>query len=263
MAGQRTNRKSRKNRREKVSTKNDRLIKIGLVVAGIVLIYIIYRIFDAVVLQNETYDLSGETYYQYFYGIKEQYSGNMEVLQNDDSIQLILKDNDNKVIYLDSTPIYYENILGKVLFAPEMELVMPDAGNYKLSKFTNIIHENRTMYVKKFNKDEKTALENAFLFDGNNLYFFLEETTITVGETEYTVSPLSYALVNYRQSVEIYDYNTNEYTIIQDEETLTADVLATNTARNYTINMSVDSLTTEKSNQLLLTNINNLTEFSY
>lgn len=256
-------RKSRKKRREKVSGKNDRLLIIGLVIAGIVLIYIIYRIFAAVVLSNETYDLSGEYYYQYFYGIKEEYSGNMEVLQDEDTIQLILKDNDNKVIYLDSTPIYYENILGKVLFAPEMELVMPDVGNYKLSKFTNIIQENRQMYMKKFNKDEKTALGNAFLFDGNNLYFFLEETVITVGGTDYTVSPLSYAIVNYRQSVEIYDYNTNEYTIIQDEEALTADVVATNTARNYTINMSVDSLTTEKSNQLLLTNISNLTEFSY
>lgn len=256
-------RNSRKKGREKVSNKTDRLIKIGFVVVIIVFIFIIYKIFDVVVLSNDNFDLSGETYYQYFYGIMEEYSGNMEVVQNEDTIQLMLKDNDNKVIYLDSTPIYYKNILGKALFAKEMELIMPDVGNYKLSRFTNVIQENRNMYVKKFNKKDTKAVNNAFLFDGNDLYFFLEETTITVGEMEYIVSPLSYAIVNYRQSVEFYDYNNDNYTIIQEEDLLTSDVIATNKIRNYTINMSVDSLSTEKSNQLLIANINNLTDFDY
>lgn len=257
----RKRKRTTKNKRE--FTKNDRPIKIALTVAVIVFIFIIYKIFDTVILSNEKIDLSGEEYYQYFYGIMEEYSGNIEVVQDDEKIQLILKDNDNKVIYLDSTPIYYKNILGKVLFAKEMELVMPDKGIYKLSKFTNIIQENRNMYTKKFNKKETTALDNAFLFDGNDLYFFLEETVITVGETEFTVSPLSYVIVNYRQNVEIYDYEKDEYTIIQDENSLTADVLAENIARNYTINMSIDSLTTKQNNQLLITSINNLTEFDY
>ena len=51
--------------------------------------------------------------------------------------------------------------------------------------------------------------------------------------------------------------------MIQDEESLKSDVTATNKAKNYTINMSLDSLKTEKSNQLLITNINNLKEYDY
>ena len=49
----------------------------------------------------------------------------------------------------------------------------------------------------------------------------------------------------------------------KDEESLKSDVTATNKAKNYTINMSLDSLKTEKSNQLLITNINNLKEYDY
>ena len=95
------------------------------------------------------------------------------------------------------------------------------------------------------------------------MYFFLEETTIIVGNDEQTVSPLSYAIVNYRESIEIYDYDKDEYTIIQNEDSLVADIIAKNIPRNYTINMSVDSLSTEKSNQLLITSVNNLNEFNY
>lgn len=254
-------RSSKKKRRVKSSNKNDKLIKIGLIVAIVVFVFIIYKIFDIVVLSNEKFDLSGQNYYQYFFGIMEEYSGKMEVIQKDNDIQLILED--GKVIYLDSTPIYYKDILGKTLFAKEMEIVVPDKGSYKLNKFTNIIHENRTMYVKNFNKKDKKAIDNAFLFDGNDLYFFLEETKIKVGDAEYIVSPLSYAIVNYRESVEIYDYENNEYTIIQEENMLTTDVTATNMVRNYTINMSVDSLTTEKNSQLLIKSINNLNGFDY
>ena len=61
-----------------------------------------------------------------------------------------------------------------------------------------------------------------------------------------------------KTNVEIYNYDTNEYTIIQDEESLKGDVTATNKSKNYIINMSLDSLKTDKSNQLLITNINNL-----
>ena len=253
--------KASNNKKRKASNKSDRMVKFGLVIVIAAFVFIIYKIFDVAILSQERVDLSGQTYYQYFYGIREEYSGKMQVVQKDDEIKLLLEN--DKVIYLDSTPMYYNDILGQVLFAKPMEIVFPDVGSYKLDQFTNIIQENNTMYAKKVNKKDRKALNNAFLFDGNDLYFFLEETTIIVGDEEYIVSPLSYAIVNYRESVEIYNYDKDEYTIIQDENTLKTDVIAKNLPRNYTINMSVDSLSTEKRNQLLITSINNLNSFEY
>ena len=254
-------RKNSKRRTSKKTNKNERFIKIALVVIAIAFAFILYKIFDILVLSNERYDLSGTNYYQYFYGIMEEYSGKMEVVQRNDDIELVLEN--GKVIYLDSTPIYYKDTLGKMLFAKPMELVIPDVGNYKLSKFTNFYEENQKINVKKFNSSKAKNVNNGFVFDGNDLYFFLDETIVTVGDTDYELSPLSYVIVNYRSSVEIYNYDKDEYIIIQDENSLKNDVLAKSKSSNYTINMSLDSMKTEKSNQLLITSIDNWNEFDY
>lgn len=241
--------------------KKERILQMAFIVAAIIFAFVIYKIFDIVVLDNENYNLSGETYYQYFYGVKQEYSGKMNVIQKDDDTQLVLED--GKVISLDSTPMYYRDVLGKVLLAKETELVVPDTGTYKLKKFTNIIKENNDIKVKKLNSDNQKNVNNGFIFDGNDMYLFLEDTVVSVGNTEYELPALSYVIVNYKSNVEIYNYDKDEYTIIQDENLLQSDVIATNRIKNYVINMSLDSLKTEKNNQLLISNINNLNEYDY
>lgn len=241
--------------------KKDKILKIAIVIVAIMLALVIYKIFDTLVIKKEHYDLSGQTYYQYFSGIEQEYSGKIDVEEKDDETKLVL--GNGQVVYLDSTPMYYKDILGKSLLPKEMELVVPDSGTYKLSKFTNVIEENNTIKLKKLNSKKTKDLDNGFLFDGNDLYFFLDDTTVSVGDKDYELPALSYAIVNYKTNVELYNYDTNEYTMIQDEESLKSDVTATNKSKNYTINMSLDSLKTEKSNQLLITNINNLKEYDY
>ena len=241
--------------------KKEKALRVAVIIVAILLALVIYKILDILVIKTERYDLSGQTYYQYFNGIEQEYSGKMDVVQKDDETQLILEN--GQVVYLDSTPMYYKNILGKSLLPKEMELVVPDSGTYKLNKFTNVIEENNKIKLKKLNSSKTKDIDNGFLFDGNDLYFFLDDTTITVGNKDYELPALSYAIVNYKTNVELYNYDTNEYTIIQDEESLKSDVTATNKSKNYTINMSLDSLKTDKSNQLLITNINNLREYDY
>lgn len=253
--------KSNKGKRNK--QKNDKLIKIGIVIITIVFIFIIYKIFSIVVENNEKIDLSGEEYYQYFYGIRKEYSGEMEVTRADNEKQLILED--DTVVYLDSTPIYYKEVLGKVILPNKMEVVYPSNNTiYRLDEFTNIIQDSKVMYAKRFKKDKTKGLNNAFLYDGNDMYFFLEETTITIGKNKYKLSPLSYVIVNYRQNVEWYDYEKDEYTILSEKEaTSSNDVKATNKNKDYVINMSVDSFSTGSTDQLLIKNIDYLNELDY
>lgn len=246
---------------ENGTNKNEKTIKLWLIIVIIIFLVIIYKIFDALVLTNEKIDISGENYYQYFYGVRTDYSGKIELIQDNDDVQFKLEN--GEIIHLDNTPIYYKDSLGKVLFAKEMELVIPDIGNYKLRDFTNVIQENKTTYLKKINRKNKKVVNNGFIFDGNDLYFFLEKTTVKIGDMKYELSPLSYVIVNYRESVEIFDYEKEEYIIINDEKQLQSDVLAINNFRNYTVNLSVDSIVTEKSQQLLFGNINRLLEFDY
>jgi len=251
----------KKKKNVKNETKNEITIKLGLIITLIIFLYIVYKIFNIAIFSKEKVDLSDENLYQYFYGMKEEYRGKKEIYETKDEIGLILE-NGSKV-GLDSTPIYYEDVIGKVLFAKEMELVNIDGGNYRISRFTNIIQENNLTYAKKINKKNKKILDNAFIFDGKDLYFFLDEMQIKIGEQEYNLSPLSFAIIDYRNNIEFYNYETNEYTIINDEELVKIDVLATCNLHNYTINMSVDSVNSAKNSKLLISNISNLPELEY
>jgi len=252
----------RNNRTKRSRAKSDKLIKIGIVVITIVFVFIIYKIFNIIVQNNDKIDLSGIDYYQYFYGIREEYSGDIKVLKVDDEKQLVLEN--NRVIHLDSTPIYYKETLGKVLLPERMEVVYPDKGTiYSLEEFTNIIQDSKVMYAKRYKKDKTKSINNTFLYDGNDLYFFIEETTVTIGKQKYKLSPLSYAIVNYRQNVEFYDYDKDEYIILSEKEVETSDVIATNKNKDYTINLSVDSFSTDSTDQLLIKNIDYLNELDY
>ena len=247
----------------KSKEKSYTFIKIAIAIITLVFIFIIYKIFNTIVLENNRIDLSGDIYYQYFYGIYEEYSGKLEIFEQENSKQLVLED--GKIIYLDSTPIYYKDTLGKVLFPSKMEVVYPEKGKvYMLDDFSNIIQDSNVMYAKRLKKDNKKSINNSFIYDGEDLYFFLEETTIKVGKKKYKLSPLSYAIVNYRQNIEFYDYKKDEYIILDEAQaTSNSDVIATNKNKDYEINLSIDSFSTDYTDQLLIRNMDYLTELDY
>ena len=68
MAQQQKKNVSKRKGKRTIKNKNERLIKIALIIVVAIFALIIYKIFDILVLSNDKYDLSGETYYQYFFG---------------------------------------------------------------------------------------------------------------------------------------------------------------------------------------------------
>jgi len=96
-------------------------------------------------------------------------------------------------------------------------------------------------------------LQNAFLYDGTDLYIFLEETAVSVQGTEYVLSPLSYVKVNYRGEVEIYNKQADEYLWFEE---INEDVIAN--TESYSINMSLDKVERNGKEQLLIKSINYL-----
>jgi len=254
--------RSNQQKRAKTKEKNEKLIKFGILIITLIFIFIIYKIFNIVVLNNKKIDLSGDDYYQYFYGVRMEYSGELELVREDNNKQLVLED--GKTVHLDSTPIYYKNTLGKVLLPNKMEVIFPNKGTmYKTEEFSNVILDSKVMYAKRFKKDKTKSINNAFLYDGEDLYFFLEEVTVTIGKKKYKLSPLSYAIVNYRQNVELFDYDSDKYIILEDEKVEQSDVMVTNKNKDYKINMSVDSFSTKSTDQLIRKNIDSLQELDY
>lgn len=225
------------------------------VIAALILIIVIVVIIIGNLNSTTT---ENHDFYQWYSGQKVEYKGQLTFTRKEGLTEL--KATDRKVT-LDSTPVYYADENDKVIFPEDMAIVYPNNNGmmYRINHFADIIEENGSIYLETnlATKTNKTKLEKAFLYDGQDLYFFLERTTITVNGTNYEVSPLSYVIVRYKQSVEIYNYEKDEYQVIDTTETQEAKVVTD----TYTINMSVDSLQTAEKEQLLIKGLSYLQEF--
>lgn len=226
--------------------KNKILICVGiaLFIAIIMVTLFFYRSIN--VQEFEQYN-----FYQYFFGEKVVYTGVMKITKNDNNTQMSLE---NDVVELDSKPVYYSDIKNQVLLPEDMEIVYPVSGGliYKVNHFTNIIQKEESIYLKT--QISKKNIQNAFLYDGEDTYVFVEKTTITLDDgTKIEVSPLSYAQVRYNESIEIYNYEKDECTYI---ESPSKNVIAQ--TDNYSINISTDSIKYGDKQQLLIKNQNEL-----
>lgn len=239
---------------EKKKKRKSSIITTSIIAALIVIIVIVIIIIGSL---NST-TVESHDFYQWYSGQRVEYKGELTFTRKEGLTEL--KATDRKVT-LDSTPVYYADENGKVIFPEDMAIVYPNNNGmmYRINNFADITEENGEIYLETnlATKANKTKLEKAFLYDGQDLYFFLERTSITVNGTTYEVSPLSYAIVRYKQSVEIYNYDKDEYQVIDTTETQDVKVVTD----TYTINMSVDSLQTAEKEQLLIKGLSYLQEF--
>lgn len=196
--------------------------------------------------------LDNHEFYQYFAGRKIEYSGEIEINRENQGISN-LKMND-VTIQLDSTPIYYKDIENRMILPEDMAVVSPSEQGkmQRITYFSELQIKDNIAYLEYQGK--KQSLEQDFLFDGNNLYIFLQDSEITIGEQTYNMSPLSYAIVTYRESVEIYQKSEDTYHVFEDVNI--GNVMAK--TEDYSINMSNDSLIIGEKEQLLLSSIQNL-----
>ena len=158
---------------------------------------------------------------------------------------------------LDSTPLYYTEETGCLLFPKDM--IMVSFNNTlqlsKISYFSKIEQdENLSTIIEK--RDKRTYIDNCIIYDGKDLYVFLQNETITIGDKEYKISPLSYVKVKYQEFIEIYNYDKDEDIYIQEEDIVNEDVIIK--SQYYTLNLTTDSIKYGDSEQLLISNPENL-----
>lgn len=239
---------------EKQKKRKSSIIMASVIAALILIIVIVVIIIGSL----NTTTTENHDFYQWYSGQKVEYKGQLTFTRKEGLTELRATD---RKVTLDSIPVYYADENNKVIFPEDMAIVYPNNNGmmYRINHFADLTEENGDIYLETnlATKTNKTKLEKAFLYDGQDLYFFLDRTTITVNGTNYEVSPLSYAIVRYKQSVEIYNYEKDEYQVIDTTETQDAKVVTD----TYTINMSVDSLQTAEKEQLLIKGLSYLQEF--
>ncbi len=190
----------------------------------------------------------GYKLYQYIDGQKFEYEGDFYLTREDEITSLESKD----IVIEDNTfPIYFTNDKDLVLFPIDMGLILLDNvyNSYKINHFSEIKFNEKQGNATLLYKRKETFLGDSFAYDGNNLYFFIYPAKVTFDDKEFDLDGGSYAIVNYKGQIDIYDRANDTYTIIESSE---SNVIAE--ISNYTVNLSTDMIITEKGNRLLIKN---------
>ena len=151
-----------------------------------------------------------ESVFQYFYDKKYEYKA--IVTKNRKGVIVDYKAKDISVS-LDSTPIYLKN--GKeVIFPSDMSVVMPTMGcaEYLSPHYSYITFENNVYMLTTNRYHDK--LNHYFLYDGMDMYFFIEDVTLKINQEEIKLSPYSYVMSKYNSYVSYYDKKSDTYKTI-------------------------------------------------
>ena len=246
--------------KEKVSKeRNDKkkltIILVTIIGVLIVLVasFVIYGFYN----KKTLYTFDQYEIYQYFSGIKTTYEGKVTI--NSDGQITKIEGVDTKVENISDAPIYFQKEANAVFFAKNMGLIIPRIKNknYKIDYFSKITVDEKNAYVE--NKGDSSYIEPSFIYDGENLYFFLYETTVTIENKDYKLSPLSYIIVNYQGQIEIYDKANDKYTTIDSHK---KDVLSK--TESYTINLSTDVISyADGESKLFVKSFNSLETYKF
>lgn len=225
------------------------LIPIMVVLVLLITVYFLYREYKYDSYRNKQENMV----YQYFGGVKREYTAIVTYNLND--IIVDVKPKDEKIQY-DATPIYFKNE-DKVLFPKDMSIVFPlkDGSQYKIYKYS--------MY-EKINDEYKIRMNNEiyegsyfFLYDGKSLFFFPDEVDLYINnKKKITLGANSYAQVVGGYTLIYYDKNSDNSSVIElnkDEVMVKNDKM--------TINLN-EAVVTVQGKKLLLFNPYNLNVLS-
>lgn len=152
-----------------------------------------------------------EEVYQYFYDKKYEYTSIISRNRRDEIVSIKPKE---AKVNADSTPVYIKN-KDVVIFPENMSVVMPtlSCAEYLSPGPSYITLENDiyTLTTKKYNK----KLNHYFLYDGKDLYFFIEKVTLKIDKETITLSPYSYIIVRYNKDLSYYDKKSDTFKTIE------------------------------------------------
>ena len=222
-----------------------------LVLLLIIVIVILFFRFRKKV--NE-YNLENHSMYQYFTGFKIDYEGSVKLDKKEDRITQITFGDD--VVNLNSTPLYYADS-ETVIFPNAMSVVKPTEGRQFKINYYSLFYKDLDYYsIKDGNYNSK--MTNAVIYDGSDLYFFVEDVNVSINGKNITLGAMSYIVVDtFNKSVEVYDYVNDDCKVYSD---VVDDVIISN--NSYKLNASLDLMYYNDKSRLLIKAIDKLKHLS-
>ena len=234
---------------EKFKTLVKENYKIIIPIALIIVLFVSFIIYYKVAILSSITKETKDSFYQYFYDKKYNYEAIVSTNRKDVVVDFKPQEIE---INLDSTPIYYEKE-EKVIFPKDMSIIMPtiNCAEYLSTGYSYISYKNKN-YVLTTNK-YSNKLGKYVLYDGSDLYFFVDEAKLTIEGQEVTLSPMSYVIAKYNKYISYYDKKSDTFKTIT-----TTNNDATISNSYYTIEVSKDRIDYYGTSVILTSEISNL-----
>lgn len=152
--------------------------------------------------------------YQYIGGQTLNYSDNATFREHE---HLLTVSDDNGQRELPEMPILHEGS-SDITLAKNVLLMVPSEGTEvkRINRFTTVSNNDGRITYQAGKKS--TTSFGGFLHDGKDIYIFLEDTALTIGNQTVELPAMSYARVIYAQSVEFHNSETDEDKVVEIEE---------------------------------------------
>jgi hypothetical protein len=214
--------------------KKRRLRRRRIAVSAVAAVIALGGILLWVILREMERHVFSEPTYHHDVGQRFAHGIGTTVVRSDKGITLT---DERSVFPQGSIPVFYEERPAMFL-TDDMALITPEVNRAgRAGYFSEIAQNAEGGYTLSYGKT-KAAFEDGFLFDGKNLYVFLERAEIVWGEGEderITLEPFSHMVVIYNLRVEIYPRGADDGLLINTE---LARVMAY--FKNYSIDLSKD-----------------------
>ncbi len=187
-------------------------------------------------------------------GSKQEYHGRTQLVYDKDSGEVTLKNRDRSLLLL-GVPVYQKasdeengGITGAVLTRQMIYTNYNTKVIGRINHFGRISYENQIGAISTDGK-RKRDVNGGYLFDGANLYLFLEPMKVTWGEETMELSPMSFIAVFNKQGFYYYDCQSDDAGYVSSGESV---VRASDQQETYTLNMSNDIVDFQDGKSLLL-----------
>ena len=150
---------------------------------------------------------------------------------------------------MNSMPVYYAARQAVVLPQDMIYFEPREVLCVRLDHFTELtVQANGAVSARR--KKSEAALQRGFLFDGSNLYLFLEPVTLSFNGYTLELGALAYVEANFVGDVTVYDHATGEMLM----EAPTGPVTAHIATGDYSVSLLSDSMTLHDGAKTLLFN---------
>lgn len=148
---------------------------------------------------------------------------------------------------ISSLPIYYEDKRAATL-PQNMAYYAPRTGTEKLLPYFTDLRLNQNGITMASRDGKNEMLSPGFVFDGQNLYVFLEPVTVRFNNYKLDLPAFSFVDAMYYGDIVLFNYETKECLVEAAEGAVTAESLD----GDYTVALLGDSITSQSGKRTLL-----------